>query len=29
MSKNKKGQFDHYKKWTTDQGYTTKPKKMP
>ena len=20
--KNNKGQFDHYKKWTTDQGYT-------
>ena len=24
MSKSKKqsGQFDHYKRWTTDQGYT-------
>ena len=22
MSKKKKGQFDHYKKWTTDEGYT-------
>ena len=22
MSKKKVGQFDHYKKWTTDQGYT-------
>jgi len=22
MSKTKKGQFDHYKKWTTDEGYT-------
>ena len=21
MSKKKKGQFDHYKKWTTDEGY--------
>lgn len=21
-SKKKVGQFDHYKKWTTDQGYT-------
>ena len=20
--KNSKGQFDHYKKWTTDEGYT-------
>ena len=20
--KKKKGQFDHYKKWTTDEGYT-------
>ena len=20
--KSSKGQFDHYKKWTTDQGYT-------
>ena len=20
--KNSKGQFDHYKKWTTNQGYT-------
>ena len=20
--KNNKGQFDHYKKWTTNQGYT-------
>ena len=22
MTKKKKGQFDHYKKWTTDEGYT-------
>ena len=22
MSKKKKGQFDHYKRWTTDEGYT-------
>ena len=22
MPKTKKGQFDHYKKWTTDEGYT-------
>jgi len=22
MAKKKKGQFDHYKKWTTDEGYT-------
>jgi|TARA_R110000824_G_scaffold278459_1_gene466642 hypothetical protein len=22
MSKKVKGQFDHYKKWTTDEGYT-------
>ena len=22
MPKKSKGQFDHYKKWTTDQGYT-------
>tara|TARA_B100000575_G_C22500665_1_gene328018 strand:+ start:311 stop:472 length:162 start_codon:yes stop_codon:yes gene_type:complete len=22
MPKKKKGQFDHYKKWTTDEGYT-------
>jgi len=22
MPKKKAGQFDHYKKWTTDQGYT-------
>ena len=22
MSKTKVGQFDHYKKWTTDVGYT-------
>lgn len=22
MSKKPKGQFDHYKKWTTDEGYT-------
>ena len=22
MSKTKKGQFDHYKRWTTDEGYT-------
>jgi len=22
MSKTKVGQFDHYKKWKTDQGYT-------
>ena len=22
MSKKKVGQFDHYKRWTTDQGYT-------
>ena len=22
MAKKKTGQFDHYKKWTTDQGYT-------
>ena len=22
MPKKKKGQFDHYKKWTTNQGYT-------
>ena len=22
MSKTKVGQFDHYKKWTTDEGYT-------
>ena len=21
-SKKKSGQFDHYKRWTTDQGYT-------
>ena len=21
-NKKKKGQFDHYKKWTTDEGYT-------
>ena len=21
MAKKKKGQFDHYKKWTTDEGY--------
>ena len=31
MTKKKKGQFDHYKKWTTDEGYTfmQRPKKMP
>ena len=22
MPKASKGQFDHYKRWTTDQGYT-------
>ena len=22
MPKKKKGQFGHYKKWTTDEGYT-------
>ena len=22
MPKTKKGQFDHYKRWTTDEGYT-------
>tara|TARA_Y100001963_G_C6525158_1_gene328477 strand:- start:326 stop:580 length:255 start_codon:yes stop_codon:yes gene_type:complete len=22
MAKKKKGQFDHYKKWTTNEGYT-------
>ena len=22
MSKKKVGQFDHYKKWTTDEGYS-------
>jgi len=22
MAKKKVGQFDHYKKWTTDEGYT-------
>ena len=22
MPKKTKGQFDHYKKWTTDEGYT-------
>ena len=22
MSKTKVGQFDHYKKWTSDEGYT-------
>jgi len=22
MAKKKTGQFDHYKKWTTDEGYT-------
>ena len=22
MAKKKKGQFDHYKKWTTGEGYT-------
>ncbi len=22
MAKKSKGQFDHYKKWTTDEGYT-------
>lgn len=22
MSKKKVGQFDHYKRWTADQGYT-------
>ena len=22
MAKKTKGQFDHYKKWTTDEGYT-------
>ena len=22
MAKKKSGQFDHYKKWTTDEGYT-------
>ena len=22
LKKNSKGQFDHYKKWTTDEGYT-------
>ena len=22
MPKKKKGQFDHYRRWTTDEGYT-------